>query len=134
MLVSWNDHFSLGIEIVDSGHGLVIETINLLNDATTPADSATVTARMLPLLRLHLRQQFAAEQTLLAGLEAETRRQHEDEHRNILDTLDFLQQGHDGGADVSGPLLLNLVCFLVSHLRATDGDCYAPRRFHPVAA
>lgn len=134
MLVSWNDHFALGIDIVDSGHGLVIESINELNDATTPADSRAVTGRMLPLLLGHLREQFAAEESLLAGQPADLRANHQDEHRRILDTLAFLQRAHDGGNDVSGPLLLNLVCFLVSHLRATDGDSYIPRRFHPVAA
>ncbi|MGE5516986.1 MAG: hypothetical protein ACM31D_14345 [Bacteroidota bacterium] len=134
MLISWNDHFALGIDVVDTGHGLVIEAINQLNEATTPADSAAVAGRMLPLLLRTLPQQFAAESALLAGLPAELRATHEGEHHRFLDTLDFLHRAHLGGNDASGPLLLNLVCFLVSHLRATDLDSYAARRRHHAVA
>lgn len=134
MLVSWNDHFTVGIDVIDAGHGLVIEAINLLNDATTPADSGKVTERMLPLLVEHLREQFRAEAQLLAGMAAELRAQHETEHRRMLEVLNTLLRSHRQGSEVAGPLLLNLVCFLVSHLRATDSDSYAPDRFHKVAA
>lgn len=134
MLISWNDHFALSIDVIDAGHGLVIEAINQLNEATTPADSAAVTGRMLPLLLRTLPRQFAAESSLLAGLPAELRALHEDEHRRLLDTLEYLHRAHMGGGDASGPLLLNLVCFLVSHLRATDVDSYATRRRQAVAA
>lgn len=134
MLVSWSDHHALHIDIIDTGHGLVIEAINQLNDALTPADSHKVTERMLPLLQQHLGDQFRAETRLLADLPAALRDQHEAEHQRMLDVLAFLAQSHRDGGDVSGPLLLNLVCFLVSHLRATDGDSYAAQRFQPVAA
>lgn len=134
MLVSWNDHFALGIKEIDAGHGLVIETINLLNEANTPADNSRVATAMLPLLRQHMTAQFAAETVRLAAVDAETRAEHEAEHRRLLDVLDVIAQSQAEGKDMSGPLLLNLVCFLVSHLRGTDCDTYAPERFHRVAA
>lgn len=132
MLVSWNDHFALDIDIVDAGHGLVIEAINQLNEAATPADSTRVAAAMLPQLRRHLGAQFEAEAALLAGLRADRHAEHEAEHRRLLDVLDTLATAQP--PDMAGALLLNLVCFLVSHLRATDADTYAAHRFQPVAA
>lgn len=134
MLVSWSDHFALDIDIVDAGHALVIEAINLLNDAVAPADSRKVTERMLPLLQQHLGEQFQVETQLLAGAPAALRDRHEAEHRRMLDILATLRQSHQNGGEVSGPLLLNLVCFLLSHLRATDGDSFAAHRFQPAAA
>lgn len=134
MLVSWNDHFAVGIDAIDAGHALVIEAINLLNNATTPADSRKVTGRMLPLLVQQLSGQFRLESQLLAGCAAGLRQQHETEHRRMLDVLAAMQRAHQDGADISGPLLLNLVSFLVSHLRATDCDSHATGRFHPMAA
>lgn len=134
MLVSWNDRDALGIAIVDHGHGLVIEAINELNETTTTRDGRTVAGCMLPALRRHLADQFAAEDALLAGLPAGLRADHQAEHAQLAGVLDFLQHQHDAGADVSGPLLLNLVCFLVSHLRLSDAECYASRRRQPVAA
>lgn len=134
MLVSWNDHFALGIDIIDSGHALVIEAINQLNEATNPAESERVARHMLPLLQRQLDGQFAAEGRLLAQLPATTERaRHETEHRQLLSALDAISRAQSEGAESAGILLLNLVCFLVSHLRATDGDTYAASRFHAAA-
>lgn len=134
MLVSWNDHFALGIDIIDSGHALVIEAINQLNEATNPAESERVARHMLPLLQRQLDGQFAAEGRLLAQLPATTERaRHETEHRQLLSALDAISRAQSEGADSAGILLLNLVCFLVSHLRATDGDTYAASRFRAAA-
>lgn len=134
MLVSWNDRYASGIDIIDTGHGLVIEAINALNETTTARNGRAVAGCMLPALRRHLAGQFTAEEALMAGLPADQRVSHRAEHAHLSETLDFLQNQHDAGADVSGPLLLNLVCFLVSHLRASDAECYASRRLPPVAA
>lgn len=134
MLVSWNDHFALGIDIIDSGHALVIEAINQLNEATTSAESERVARHMLPLLQRQLDSQFAAEGHLLAQLPATTERaRHETEHRQLLSALDAIGRAQSEGAESAGILLLNLVCFLVSHLRATDGDTYAASRFRAAA-
>ncbi len=133
MLISWNDHFALGIEATDAGHGLVIEAINQLNEATTAEQSARAAARLLPRLRQHLAAQFEAEAALMADLPATTRIPHEAEHRRMIEVLDTLAVGQAAGGDVSGLLLLNLVCFLVSHLRATDGDTFAAHRFQAAA-
>ncbi len=133
MLISWNDHFALGIETIDTGHALVIEAINQLNEANSPAESERVARHMLPLLRRRLDIQFEAEHTLMAGLPAAERARHETEHRQLLGALDALARAQSEGAEIAGVLLLNLVCFLVSHLRATDGDTYATTRFRAAA-
>ncbi|MCR6628847.1 MAG: hypothetical protein NVV74_01620 [Magnetospirillum sp.] len=134
MLIAWNDHFAVGIDTIDAGHALVIEAINQLNQAETPAASATVVDRMLPLLRTHFDEQFTAEDKLLQGAGAETRAEHEREHCRLLTVLDVIGQSHAGGGDMAGLLLLNLVCFLVSHLRGTDGDAFAAHRHSRRAA
>lgn len=134
MLVSWNDHFALGIDAVDSGHALVIEAINQLNETTLPDESERVARYMLPLLQRQLQSQFEAEAHLLAELPATIERaRHETEHRQLLNALGAIARAQSEGAESAGILLLNLVCFLVSHLRATDGDTYAAGRFRTAA-
>lgn len=133
MLISWNDHFALGIDVIDAGHALVIEVINQLNEATLPAESERVATHMLPLLQRQLDLQFEAEARLLAQLPPATRAPHETEHRQLLGTLAALSRAQSEGAEIAGLLLLNLVCFLVSHLRAADGDTYAVKRFRTAA-
>lgn len=125
MLVEWNDEFALGDEVIDAGHRLVIEAINRLNAATTPAESAAVVARMLPALSNHLARQFEHESRLMAH-RGHAAAEHEAEHRRLLHVLAVIEQGRDAGAEMSAALLLNLVCFLATHLRGTDGDTFAP--------
>lgn len=134
MLISWNDTFALGIDAIDNGHGLAIEAINQLNEVSATADCRRVSAFMLPLLRHQFALQFEVEARLLAALPADRRAQHEGEHRRLLDVLDILGQAQAGGEDISAMLLLNLVCFVVSHLRGSDSDAYGVRRAAPRAA
>ena len=134
MLISWNEHFTLGIDAIDNGHGLTIEAINQLNEVDTPEDNRRVAAFMLPLLRQQFAMQFEIESRLLASHPTDLRIQHEGEHRRMTEVLDYLAQSLAGGSDISAMLLLNLVCFLVSHLRGSDTDTYAARCAQPCAA
>lgn len=134
MLISWNEHFTLGIDAIDNGHGLTIEAINQLNEVDTPEDNRRVAAFMLPLLRQQFAMQFEIESRLLTSHPADQRTQHEAEHNRMTEVLDYLAQSLAGGSDISAMLLLNLVCFLVSHLRGSDADTYAARCAQPYAA
>lgn len=134
MLISWNDHFALGIDAIDNGHGLAIEAINQLNEVSAPDDCRRVAAFMLPLLRHQFALQFAVESKLLASHPTDLRARHETEHRRLLEVLDSLADAQTSGTDISAMLLLNLVCFVISHLRASDGDAYAAQSAAPRAA
>jgi hemerythrin-like metal-binding protein len=134
MLISWNDHFTVGIDAVDSGHALVIDTINRLHKAATAEHSAQVVAEMLPRLRRHFSEQFAIEDMVLRDADDALRGHHEREHQRLTAALDVVDDHRASGGNAAGILLLNLVCFLVSHLRGTDGDSYRPQRIPRRAA
>jgi hemerythrin-like metal-binding protein len=122
MLISWNDHFIVGIDAVDSGHALVIDTINRLNEGATPELRAQVVADRLPRLREQLTAQFAVEDGLLRGFDAQRRAHHDAEHARLLGALDTVAEHQAAQGNAASVLLFSLVCFLVSHLRGTDGD------------
>jgi hemerythrin-like metal-binding protein len=126
MLVSWNDHDTLGNDIVDRGHHLVIEAINCLNAAISPSDCHAATSRWLPVLTTELTRQFGHEAAVMTMSRHCARAEHEAEHARFMDVLATLAEDFAKGEDVSAVLLLNLVCFLGSHLRGTDHDTFAP--------
>lgn len=126
MLVSWNQDLALGYLIVDDGHRLVIDCINRLNKAVTRAENDAEVAGMLPVLRTHLTEQFQHEEALMRLTHSARVAEHAAEHARLLEVLDAIRTAYANGTEVGGVLMLNLVCFLVSHLRGTDHDEFAP--------
>lgn len=124
MLVTWNDDYTLGYRVVDDGHALVIDAINRLNRATSRAHRDGEVAGLLPLLENRLTQQFAEEESFLRLLGSHNQDEHIFEHQHLLSVLSHLRLLFGQGEDVAGALMLNLVCYLVSHLRGTDWDEY----------
>lgn len=120
MLVVWNSDDTLGYDIVDNGHRLVIETVNRLNAATAPAQCRGVVDQMLAVLGDHLTRQFQQEDARLTQSRWSGRDSHTTEHREMLTVLNQLSQAHAQGDEVADILLLNLVSFLGHHLRGTD--------------
>ncbi len=126
MLVSWDESHTLGNDIIDRGHHLMIEAVNCLNAATSPEQSRGQIDRWLPIVTAQLNRQFEHEAALMAMSRLAGREEHEAEHATFLEMLATLAADHAQGADVSAVLLINLVCFLATHLRGTDHDTFAP--------
>lgn len=124
MLVTWNDDYTLGYKVVDDGHALIIDAINRLN-RTNARDGHHAVAGLLPVLEHDLAQQFAEEESFLRLLATPNLAEHKAEHDRFLSVLAHIRTLFNRGEDVSGVLMLNLVCHLVSHLRGTDWDEYS---------
>lgn len=120
MLVTWNEEQILGCSLVDEGHKLVVDCINRLDRTRSRAESDGEVAGLLPVLEARLIQQFKDEEALLRLLGAPGLQAHMEEHARMLATLAVIRDAFARGSEVSGVLMLNLVCFLVSHLRGTD--------------
>jgi hemerythrin-like metal-binding protein len=126
MLISWDECHTLGNDIIDRGHHLMIEAVNCLNAATSLEQSRRQIDRWLPLVTAQLARQFEHEAAVMAVTRMPGREEHEAEHAAFLDVLTMLAEDHARGEDVSAVLLLNLVCFLGAHLRGMDHDAFAP--------
>ncbi len=128
MLVTWDDAQALGHDDVDHSHHLVIEAINLINEPPPSSSGQEESRRLLPLLEQSLSSHFQAEEKALAASRGQAiMATHRLEHDNFLNTLSALRREQDQGQDIAGLLLLNLVCFLMSHLRGTDLSNATPR-------
>lgn len=128
MLVTCNDDYTLGYRVVDDGHALLVDAINRLNRATSRAHRDGEVAGLLPLLERHFIQQFADEESFLRLLHSDNQAEHKAEHDHLLSVLAHLRLLFAKGEDVAGALMLNLVCYLVSHLRGTDQDDFGGAR------
>lgn len=120
MLVAWCHEHSLGYRIVDDGHRLVVDCVNRLDRARSRAENDGEVAGLLPVLHAHLTEQFEHEETLMRLTGSAHLAEHAAEHARMLEVLATIRDAFTRGTSVSGLLMLNLVCFLVSHLRGTD--------------
>lgn len=126
MLVAWNDELSLGYDVIDSGHKLVIEAINRLN-ACGAAEARHVVATSLRMLQDHLPKQFHHEETLMMIAGSPHLPAQRAEHSCFLAALKALNTSFDNGENVLNLLLLNLVAFLKGHLRGSDLEEFLPQ-------
>lgn len=125
MLVNVTPEQLVGCRIVDDGHRLVVDCVNRLNRTRSRAESDGEVAGLLPVLEARLAEQFRDEEALLRLMGAPDLARHLAEHRRLLDTLAVIRDAFNRGSEVSGILMLNLVCFLVSHLRGSDAEAFA---------
>lgn len=125
MLVAWTEEQTLGYRIVDEGHRLVVDCINRLDRAHSRAENDGEVAGLLPVLEAHLVEQFQHEEALMRLTNAPGLTEHATEHARILEVLATIRDAFARGSSVAGVLMLNLVCFLVSHLRGTDFEDFA---------
>lgn len=125
MLVAWTQEHALGYRIVDDGHRLVVDCINRLDRARSRAENDGEVAGLLPMLEAHLAEQFQHEEALMRLTNSPRLAEHAAEHARVLDVLTTIRDAFARGTGVAGVLMLNLVCFLVSHLRGTDFEEFA---------
>lgn len=125
MLISWNDdEHSLGFEVIDAGHRLVVDCINRLNACDHRAASRE-TATVLRQLTAQLARQFHHEEAVMMLSRSPHLAEQRTAHHRMMATLAHLADRHRSGESVRALLLLNLVAFLGSHLRGADVEEFA---------
>lgn len=129
MLVAWRERGVLGIEIIDTGHHLIIDAINRLHQGCEAGDGEAAVAEILPGLLDYLPRQFETEGRLMTKVSFNRQASHEAEHRRLLNGLYMIWDSHERGTESAGMLMLNLVCFLVAHVRGSDPDTF--RKIEP---
>lgn len=122
MLISWNDDFALGYDIIDAGHHLVIEAVNRINEAEENECGRAVAREMLAVVEDHFKRQFAHEEALMLLSRSVSMIAHKAEHQDALAMLAALRPQVDDPAHGVTMVLMNLVAFLNNHLRGSDVD------------
>ena len=120
-LLNWSDEFSVGIEIIDKQHMILVRAINLLAMAVERNGSNELLSEIFKTLVDYTNTHFAYEEELFEFYGYPQTDKHKAEHKALLQkVLDFKGQWEAGRADIGPDVLRFLVDWLRHHILGSD--------------
>lgn len=86
-LITWQDSFSVGVELIDSDHKLLVSLINQLNDAAQGGQGRDVVGSVLNVLVEYTESHFTREEMLMAKGGYPDLDAHKGEHRALTERV-----------------------------------------------
>lgn len=125
-LLEWSDELSVGIELIDKQHMILVRAINLLAMALEKNSERELLAAIFDTLADYTVTHFAYEEELFEHFGYDESEQHKQAHQALLNRVIELKAQFDEGQDNLGPDVLKfLVDWLTTHILGTDKR-YAP--------
>ncbi len=120
-LINWTDQLILGIESVDSQHKHLVDIINNFDEAMRKGKGARVMNEILNDLLGYTQEHFADEERIMASADYEGLKQHQAQHRQLLQKVErFQYEFNEGGQRVTGEVQEFLKYWLTSHILKHD--------------
>jgi hemerythrin len=120
-LFTWNDSYSVKVEMCDAQHKKLFEIINQLADAMRAGKGQDVVARTVGELQLYTRTHFQQEESLLRKAKYPDLAPHQELHRKFVADVEALEKQTREGRAANSVLVLNLLRnWLVNHIQKTD--------------
>lgn len=120
-LITWNQSLSVGVEIIDKEHKVLVDTLNDLHDAMMKGQAKDVTGPILRNLLEYTRNHFSHEEAMLAkagytGLET-----HKLQHRELTRKVEgYIDRFERGDITLSLHLMQFLRDWLTRHIQKVD--------------
>ncbi len=125
-LLKWTDELSVGIDIIDKQHMILVRAINLMAMAVEKGSERELMSAIFETLNDYTITHFSYEEELFTHFGYKEEAQHKKTHQALIDQLNMLKDEFDDGADNLGPEVLKfLVTWLTKHIMGTD-KLYAP--------
>jgi len=125
-LLSWSDHYSVGVKAIDKQHEGLVNALNDLHAAMISGQARTVTGPLLHKLVSYTRDHFAAEETMMSSVRFPGLAEHKIKHRNLTEQVEeFVGRFEDGESTLSVPLMTFLRDWLTTHILKEDKE-YGP--------
>ena len=120
-LLQWSDELSVGIDIIDKQHMILVRAINLLAMAIEKNSERELLAAIFETLADYTATHFAYEEELFDHFGYPESIEHKKGHQALLDKVIALKERFDAGEDNLGPQVLKfLVDWLTKHIMGTD--------------
>lgn len=120
-LFTWNDSYSVKVELCDAQHKKLFEIINRLADAMRMGKGREVVSRTVAELLQYTRTHFQQEEALLRKASYPQLASHEELHRKFVADVEALsQQTRDGQAANAVAVLQLLRDWLINHIHKVD--------------
>ena len=125
-LLTWSDHYSVGVKAIDKQHSDLVNALNELHAAMLSGQAKTVTGPLLHKLVSYTREHFAAEEAMMNSVHYPGLAEHKIKHRNLTEQVEeFVARFEHGESTLSVPLMTFLRDWLTTHILKEDKE-YGP--------
>jgi hemerythrin len=125
-LLTWSDHYSVGVKAIDKQHSDLVNVLNDLHAAMLSGQAKTVTGPLLHKLVAYTRDHFAAEEAMMSSVHYPALAEHQVMHRNLTGQVEeFVARFERGESTLSVPLMTFLRDWLTTHILKEDKE-YGP--------
>lgn len=119
--LEWSDEFSVGIDLIDKQHKILIRAINLLAMAVEHDTSREIMTEIFGTLRDYTDTHFSYEELLFDRFGYPDAAKHTTEHKNLLgQVIDLERRWLAGEAEIGPEVLTFLVDWLRNHILGSD--------------
>jgi len=120
-LMTWNDEYSVKINIIDGQHKKLIDLLNQLYDAMHSGKGKEVLGKTLDELVAYTKVHFRTEEELFKKFSYPGFTQHKNEHDKLTNqVVEFQEQYKAGGSMLSIELMNFLTNWLSGHILKSD--------------
>ena len=120
-LIDWTDDFEMGIPSVDDQHRKLVEIVNKFDEAANHGKGSRIMNKILDDLLNYTAEHFTAEEKLLEDAEYPKLKQHQSQHRQLLQRIERLQFEFDQqGKRITTDVKEFLKYWLISHILKED--------------
>lgn len=121
-LFTWQDSYSVGVDLIDHDHKLLVSLINQLNDAMETGQARDVVGSVLTVLVEYTETHFEREETLMRRGGYPKLDEHHLEHVKLTGQVRDIQRRYIAGdhSAVDGDILIFLKKWLTGHILGID--------------
>lgn len=120
-IIEWDDKtLSVGIELIDSQHKILVSYINELSELIDSEPSEEAVNQLFKKLVDYTQYHFDSEEEYFESLNDNDLILHKLQHRHFIEQLNQLQQQCKDGIAVSSDLLDFLLDWLIIHIQCED--------------
>ena len=121
-LFEWNDTMTIGIDIIDEDHKMLVSLLNLLHDAVVDGVGKETTGSVLNSLSDYTEYHFGREECMLAACNYPDMERHIKAHESLKGRVEEIRSDYEHGetADIDRYVLEFLKDWLQAHIIGRD--------------
>ncbi len=120
-LIRWNDQtLSVGVELIDNQHKMLIHLINQLASAVENKEDHQTIADIFSQLQDYTKYHFDTEETYFFRLNNHDTKLHIQQHHQFINQLHEFAKQHQDFSNFSSQLLEFLSEWLINHIQVED--------------
>lgn len=86
-MITWDDHYLVGIERIDFEHRIFLDLINDFNESRLKNESVEILSNILQEIALYAKFHFKSEENMMQRINYPGLTEHQNHHRQLIDLL-----------------------------------------------